>query len=651
MVVFAAQSASATTDTTYTSSSGEYSIQLDEGLYSISMQEEDNSPVTLDPEFFFTQDSFELPVTTIPNGQSTNISGAVSGTWTVDDRFVATSNLVVEEGTTLQLLPGTKVVLGTDVRINVYGSIMAFGVVDSAIVLTNRSSSELTTPWGGIVFDQATQMSTLDHCQIIRSAGIVCDASSPVIANCTIRGSADAAILGRLHMDHSSPYNLHCSPQITGNTIEGNGRGVVFDCEAAIYSSANILLECEPAIIGNYIISNDGVGIEISSLCRKWSNEGGDATTHCNAQILGNVILNNGGPGLVAINENDWNNVGSASAARMDIEFTGNTLKRNAEAGVDVVNENIGGNYTGSICTTNIDFTENSISWSVGPGVRLESGSGAYQEFCRASFIGNVISSNLGDGVRLTGGTGSSPGQIIDNSFIGNGGSGTIISGCNASEVRSNIYAYNGSTALNVSSSAEIDIEYNDFWQNTNGDFMGSGASEYFGVIITVNANGTPSDTFYNIFEDPGLQDHFDCELMPGSPCIDAGDPNPAFYDPDGTITDIGARYYNQDLTSISSGDSDASLALAFTAFPNPFNPSTSLRFRLPEAGGVSLVIYDALGRRVRTLVRNEVYATGIHDVTWDGRDQLGVLAASGRYFGLISTSDCSASVILTLVK
>ncbi|MFQ5436323.1 MAG: right-handed parallel beta-helix repeat-containing protein, partial [Anaerolineae bacterium] len=55
--------------------------------------------------------------------------------------------------------------------------------------------------------------------------------------------------------------------------------------------------------------------------------------------------------------------------------------------------------------------------------------------------------------------------------------------------------------------------------------------------------------------------------------------------------------------------------------FPNPFNPSTVIRFQLPAASSVSLIIYDLLGRRVRTLLSNAGYSAGHHQLTWDGRD------------------------------
>jgi protocatechuate 3,4-dioxygenase beta subunit len=66
--------------------------------------------------------------------------------------------------------------------------------------------------------------------------------------------------------------------------------------------------------------------------------------------------------------------------------------------------------------------------------------------------------------------------------------------------------------------------------------------------------------------------------------------------------------------------------------YPNPFNPATHIRFGLPTAQQVKLVIYDILGREVVQLIDADMSA-GMHDVLWDGTDHTGRPAASGIYF------------------
>ena len=67
-------------------------------------------------------------------------------------------------------------------------------------------------------------------------------------------------------------------------------------------------------------------------------------------------------------------------------------------------------------------------------------------------------------------------------------------------------------------------------------------------------------------------------------------------------------------------------------ARPNPFRASTSLTFDVPRAGRVQLSIYDATGRRVRTLA-DEEFASGRQHVIWDGADADGRRAGAGVYF------------------
>jgi hypothetical protein len=67
-------------------------------------------------------------------------------------------------------------------------------------------------------------------------------------------------------------------------------------------------------------------------------------------------------------------------------------------------------------------------------------------------------------------------------------------------------------------------------------------------------------------------------------------------------------------------------------ARPNPFNPRTTIRYSLAREVETQILIYDASGRLVRTLVQAIVPA-GNHEVTWNGRNDWGDRAASGVYF------------------
>lgn len=65
---------------------------------------------------------------------------------------------------------------------------------------------------------------------------------------------------------------------------------------------------------------------------------------------------------------------------------------------------------------------------------------------------------------------------------------------------------------------------------------------------------------------------------------------------------------------------------------PNPFNPSTTVRFDLVAGGAVDLRVLDVRGRLVRTLLAGAAYGQGRHALLWDGRDDAGAAVASGVY-------------------
>jgi len=72
--------------------------------------------------------------------------------------------------------------------------------------------------------------------------------------------------------------------------------------------------------------------------------------------------------------------------------------------------------------------------------------------------------------------------------------------------------------------------------------------------------------------------------------------------------------------------------------YPNPFNPQTRITYGVGHSGEVSLVIYNVLGQKIRTLV-NEAQAIGVQEVLWDGRSDAGLQVATGVYFYRMSVN------------
>ncbi len=84
-------------------------------------------------------------------------------------------------------------------------------------------------------------------------------------------------------------------------------------------------------------------------------------------------------------------------------------------------------------------------------------------------------------------------------------------------------------------------------------------------------------------------------------------------------------------------------------ATPNPFGGRTVIDYALPVAGAVSLTVYDAAGRPVRTLEQG-VRDAGRYSVAWDGRNDGGETVAAGIYFYTLETDDTSATEKLIVV-
>ncbi len=80
------------------------------------------------------------------------------------------------------------------------------------------------------------------------------------------------------------------------------------------------------------------------------------------------------------------------------------------------------------------------------------------------------------------------------------------------------------------------------------------------------------------------------------------------------------------------AGQSEAAAEFTTQNYPNPFNPETRIHFTLPEAGKITIKIYDIQGREVITLLDDDREA-GTHTLQWNGLDNSGLKVASGMYF------------------
>ncbi|MBK7702679.1 MAG: T9SS type A sorting domain-containing protein [bacterium] len=88
--------------------------------------------------------------------------------------------------------------------------------------------------------------------------------------------------------------------------------------------------------------------------------------------------------------------------------------------------------------------------------------------------------------------------------------------------------------------------------------------------------------------------------------------------------------------------------ATIISAYPNPFNPSTTIRFEIGTRNEIHLAIYDLRGRLISILVEGSVDA-GHHEVEWRGSDRYGRSVPSGVYFCRLVCSDATQTRKLIL--
>ena len=98
-----------------------------------------------------------------------------------------------------------------------------------------------------------------------------------------------------------------------------------------------------------------------------------------------------------------------------------------------------------------------------------------------------------------------------------------------------------------------------------------------------------------------------------------------------------------------AAGDTPRKNAL-LAAYPNPFNPQTTIRYELASRTHVTLRVYDVSGAVVRTLVNGDK-AAGSYSLTWNGRDDHGSAVSSGVYFYRISAGSFTDVRKVTLLK
>jgi hypothetical protein len=123
----------------------------------------------------------------------------------------------------------------------------------------------------------------------------------------------------------------------------------------------------------------------------------------------------------------------------------------------------------------------------------------------------------------------------------------------------------------------------------------------------------------------------------------DACEPQPYIV----TEKDVSRRYA---VCEISLNSMIPTASRLYQNFPNPFNPSTRIRFQVAKAGPVKIKVYNVAGQLVRTLV-NDTRQPGYYEITWKGTNNNGNTIASGVYFCRMETPGYSRSMKVIVLR
>jgi hypothetical protein len=116
---------------------------------------------------------------------------------------------------------------------------------------------------------------------------------------------------------------------------------------------------------------------------------------------------------------------------------------------------------------------------------------------------------------------------------------------------------------------------------------------------------------------------------------------------------DLIAQWIDEGALEVQLSIIDETLPMAYNlynAYPNPFNPVTTLQYDLPEDAIVNIIIYDMMGRIVKNLVSSQQNA-GYKSIQWNATNNQGQPVSSGLYIYTIQASDYIQTKKMVLLK
>ncbi|MFH1861269.1 MAG: right-handed parallel beta-helix repeat-containing protein, partial [bacterium] len=529
--------------------------------------------------------------------ETISVSGNVQGLWSADTVLV-TGEIRIPSGASLTIRAGVNVLFQSYSKFIVDNGAALVAVGTNSNWITFREFN-VGEKWWGIRFLAASNSSRLEYCRFLHGkasgsgtdacgGAIYCENTDMTIQNCAFDSCSATGWSGSggaIYCSNSAPIIRNCS--FTANYAEYGGGGVycfrshllleesILSNNSADYGGGAIYCyDSDPTINDNQILDN----------AADWG--GGIYCSAANPIISGNLISGN--------HEVIWGNGGGIFCVETSTPvITDNVITENTVTGFGA----------GIYCFSNANalISENTITLNY-------ASSGAGGIFCKNSsplIQNNEIRQNAsyrGGGIYCY----WSGAAIKENRLIGNDasyrGGGMYLIG-STTGIEDNVFSFNTAAS---GAGMYFDLYYPNFLINNTfyRNFSTTGGGIYLhdsspSIINCILWENTPQQIYLHGTSNPSIsysdiqngwtgtgniainpiflrpQDS-DFRLQWGSPCIDTGNPDDHFYDPDSTIGDIGAHFFDQSILvnvqltphdapvelSINGGDFGYSIAL-----------------------------------------------------------------------------------------
>ena len=194
------------------------------------------------------------------------------------------------------------------------------------------------------------------------------------------------------------------------------------------------------------------------------------------------------------------------------------------------------------------------------------------------------------------------------------------------------------------------DVPWDDFDEETDGDWTGTYVSESAGLSMTVDADGLPLSV--SVMPPVGGAAYQNVDTVLDDDFFTQTDFKGAF----GSDNWLEGWSVLSELDILGSDDNNnpnivADKITLLGNYPNPFNPSTEIMFELGQKyQSVHLSVFNLIGRKVYERTLQDISA-GLHRITWNGSDINGSLVPSGLYLYRVSTETKSVIGKMTLLK